>query len=90
MLIAEGHNWMYVALKHSRWWQVPAVLAYGFLAGHTRAYGLAKAFEAAFRVGPWIALRRLAYALIGKLAGIKTWLGRKWRHGAQPGHSNCS
>ncbi|MBC7287162.1 MAG: glycosyltransferase [Armatimonadetes bacterium] len=74
MLYAEGHNWMYVALKHAAWWQVPVVLLYGFLIGHARAYGLGRAAWSVFRDGPRLALHRLYHSLRGKLGGIMTWL----------------
>lgn len=77
MLFAEGHNWMYVALKHSRPWQVPVLLAYGFLVGHARAYGLLRALWGAFQVGPLIAAHRLWHSLRGKTAGIISWLRQR-------------
>ena len=75
MLFAEGHNWMYVALKHAAWWQVPVVLLYGFLVGHARAYGLIRALVGAVKDGgPRLAARRLYHSWRGKLAGFVRWL----------------
>jgi GT2 family glycosyltransferase len=79
MLFAEGHNWMYVVLKHALPWQVPVVVAYGFLVGHARAYGLARAAAGALTIGPVTAAHRLWHSLRGKVAGIKTWLRRAAR-----------
>ncbi len=76
MLYAEGHNWMYVALKYARAWQVPVVLAYGFLVGHARAYGLLRAIVGAVREGPRRAAWRLYHSLRGKVGGIRTWLAK--------------
>jgi cellulose synthase/poly-beta-1,6-N-acetylglucosamine synthase-like glycosyltransferase len=72
MLFAEGHNWMYATLKHAAAWQAPAVVAYGFLVGHTRAYGLARALVAMPRVGVRDAARRLWHSWRGKAAGMAT------------------
>ena len=92
MLLAEGHNWMYVALKHAPFWQLPIVIAYGFLVGHARAYGLARAVIALPTDGPILAARRLWYSLFGKVAGIFSWLRKVCRgsaHGPKPaGHSH--
>jgi len=77
MLFAEGHNWMYVALKHAPWWQVPVVVVYGFLVGHARAYGLFRAATAVLRDGPVEPARRLWHSLRGKCAGLCRWLARR-------------
>lgn len=73
MLFAEGHNWMYVVLKHASWWQVPVLLGYGFLVGHTRAYGLLRAAAGCLQVGPAMTAWRLRWSLQGKLAGALRW-----------------
>lgn len=77
MLFAEGHNWMYVALKHAPWWQVPVVVVYGFLVGHARAYGVLRAAVAALAEGPVAPTRRLRHSLRGKSAALSRWLGRR-------------
>jgi GT2 family glycosyltransferase len=74
MLFAEGHNWMYIALKHARPWEVPGVLAYGFLVGHARAYGLLRAATALREAPPLLVARRLGHSLRGKSAAIFTAL----------------
>lgn len=78
MLFAEGHNWAYVALKHARPWQVPGVLAYGFLVGHARAYGLLRAMVALREHSPAEVARRLWHSWRGKAAAIVTLL-KRWR-----------
>jgi glycosyltransferase involved in cell wall biosynthesis len=72
MLFAEGHNWMYATLKHAKAWQAPAVVLYGFLVGHARAYGLLRAMAAAPRAGARDATRRLWHSWRGKAAGMRT------------------
>jgi cellulose synthase/poly-beta-1,6-N-acetylglucosamine synthase-like glycosyltransferase len=76
MLYAEGHNWMYVALKHAAWWQVPCVILYGWAVGHARAYGLLRALVGMLEVGPVRAAYRLWHAWRGKWGGLCSWLRR--------------
>ncbi|MCX7598242.1 MAG: glycosyltransferase [Armatimonadetes bacterium] len=77
MLFAEGHNWAYAAIKHARPWQIPAVLLYGFLVGHARAYGLVRALLALREQPPAEVARRLWHSWRGKTAAVMTLLKRR-------------